>query len=133
MAFKVHDDASLAVEALNQYSKYANKEGIFANTRIWEMAKGQSSWKWWQQWKGQFPELAKMAMRVLSQVTGAGAGERNWSTYYGFVVSTLRSRLLPDRARKLVYVHYNLRAVNRVRAVDYEERFFEWDDDACRE
>ena len=71
--------------------------------------------------------MVKVAMRVLSQVTGAGAGERNWSTY-GFVVDTLRSRLLPDRAMKLVYVHYNLRAVNRVRAVDYEEQFFKWDD-----
>ena len=89
------------------------------NKHVWELAKGQSSWKWWQQWKGPFPELAKVAMRVFSQVTGAGAGERNWSTYV-FVVSTLRSRLLPDRARRLVYVHYNLRTVNRVRAVDYE-------------
>ena len=71
-------------------------------------------------------------MRALSQVTGAGAGKRNWSTY-AFVVSTLRSRLLPDQARKLVHVHYNLRAVNRVLAMDYEEQFFEWDDDEAHD
>ena len=96
------------------------------------MAKGQSSWKRWQQWKGQFPELAKVAMTVLSHVTGAGAGERNWCTY-GFVVSTLCSRLLLDRARKLVYVHYILRAVNRVLAVDYEDKFFEWHNDEAHD
>ena len=38
MAFKVHDDATLAVKALNQYSKYANKDGLFANKHVWEMA-----------------------------------------------------------------------------------------------
>ena len=128
----MHNDATLASKELNQYSTYANKEGLFANNHVWEMAKGQSSWKWWQKWKGPFPELAKVAMRVFSQVTGAGAGERNWSTY-GFVVSTLRSRLLPDRARRLVYVHYNLRAVNRVLAMDYEEKFFEWVDDVAQD
>lgn len=66
-------------------------------------------------------------MRVLSQVTGAVAGERNWSTY-GFVVDTLQSKLFPDRSMKLVYVHYNLSAVNKVQAVDYEEQFFKWED-----
>ena len=55
--------------------------------------------------------------RWLVQVLANGTCD--WCTY-GFVVSTLHGRLLPDRARKLVYVHYNLCAVNRVLAADYD-------------
>ena len=56
----------------------------------------------------------------------AGAGVRNWSTY-GFIVDTRRNRLDVDRARKLVYAHFNVRLLRKVRAVDYHSEYFEWD------
>ena len=57
---------------------------------------------------------------------GAGAGVRNWSTY-GFIVDKRRNRLDVDRARKLVYAHFNVRLLRKVRAVDYHSEYFEWD------
>ena len=62
-------------------------------------------------------------MRALAQPMGAGAGERNWSTY-GFIVDKRRNRLDVDRARKLVYAHFNVRLLRKVRAVDYHSEYF---------
>ena len=63
------------------------------------------AYQWWAAWGGKPPELREIAMRVLAQPVGAGAGERNWSTY-SFIVDKRRNRLSVDRARKLVYVQY---------------------------
>jgi hypothetical protein len=125
---KVYGNDDRADKALEQFSNYTNKIGMWGNEKIFRSAKNMPAWTWWQQWKGRVPELAKVAMRVLSQVSGAGAGERNWSTY-GFIMSDLRNRLAPGRAEKLVYVHYNKRAVQRVKRVDYAESFFKWSED----
>ena len=38
-----------------------------------------------------------------------------------------RSRLAVDFARKLVYVHFNVRLLMKVRAVDYHPEYFAWD------
>ena len=54
----------------------------------------------WASWGGTLPELRELAMRVLAQLVGAVAGERNCSTY-GFIVDKRRSRLSVDRGRKL--------------------------------
>ena len=81
---------------------------------------------WWSLYGGGYPELQRVAIRVLSQVISASASERNWSTY-GFIHSKSRNRLQPARANKLVYVHSNLRLLDRTSGVSYEEQFPVWD------
>ena len=75
---------------------------------------------------GTLPELRELATRVLAQPVGAGAGERNWSTY-GFLVDKRRNRLSVDRGRKLVYAHLNVRLLRKVRTVDYHSEYFAWE------
>ena len=50
---------------------------------------------------GTHPKLREIAMRDLAQPVGAGAEERNWSTYI-FILDKRRNRFFVDRARKLV-------------------------------
>jgi hypothetical protein len=68
------------------------------------------------------PELRELAMRVLAEPVGADAGERIWSTYI-FIVDNRRNRLSVDRARKLVYAHFNVRSLKKVRGVDYNSEY----------
>jgi hypothetical protein len=53
-------------------------------------------------------------MRLLAQVPSASACERNWSAYK-FVHSEKRNRLGKKRARDLVNVFQNMRAVKRAK------------------
>jgi hypothetical protein len=81
------------------------------------------AYKWWASWGATLPELREVAMRALAQPMGAGAGERNWSTY-GFIVDKRRNRLSVDRGRKLVYAHLNVRLLRKVRTADYHSECF---------
>ena len=113
-------------KAMEQFSSYKNKEGLFAHSVVWKNAKTMRGGEWWRLYGGQAPQLAKVAIRALSAPTAAGAGERNWSTY-GFIVSRLRNKLSALRAKKLVFVHYNKRVARKVKRVDYVSEAFEWD------
>jgi hypothetical protein len=59
-------------------------------------------------------------------VSSSSAPERNWSTYE-FIHNKKRNRLTEARARDLVYVHSNLRLVEKISAVDYSEATVEWE------
>jgi hypothetical protein len=61
--------------------------------------------------------------KKLAQPVGAGVGKRNWSTY-GFIADKRRNRLSVDRGRKLVYAHFNVRLLRKVRTVDYHSEYF---------
>ena len=52
------------------------------------------------------PELAKVGVRVLSQVISASSCERNWSAH-GHTHTKIRNRLDPAATEKLVYVYSN--------------------------
>jgi hypothetical protein len=93
----------------------------------WKASKLMRAGEWWQINCVETPELQKVAVRVLSAPVSAGAGERIWSTY-GRVLSDLRNRLTSDRAKKLVYVQMNSRAIAKVKKVDYVSEAFEWDE-----
>lgn len=60
-------------------------------------------------------------------MSSSSAAERNWSTY-DFIHSKKRNKLTDARARDLVYVHSNLRLVDKISAVDYTEATVEWEE-----
>ncbi len=68
------------------------------------------------------PLLAKVAKRVTSMTSSAGACERNW-TSYDFIHSKKRNKLSPQRANDLVFVFTNLRLMARF---NQPEKFAEW-------
>ena len=47
-----------------------------------------------------------------------------------FIHSARRNRLTPARANALVYVFSNLRLVNRIQNLDYQQAVAEWSDDS---
>ena len=64
---------------------------------------------WWATYSSQeVPELARVAVKVLSQTISASQCERNWSTF-SLIHSRQRNRLHAKRLDDLVYCHYNMR------------------------
>ena len=86
-----------ATKALSQWTSYINKECTFANANTFEKAKAMPGATFWQMHGSTLPVLQRLAMLFWSQPVSV------WSTY-GWIQSKLRSRLLPNRARKLVIV-----------------------------
>ena len=57
--------------------------------------------------------------------------ERNWKVF-SYVHDRRRNRLTIDRAEKLVKLHYNLRIMNKLKNIEWEEEMhapFELDDE----
>ena len=71
------------------------------------------------------PELARVGMRVLSQVISASSCERN-SSAHGHIQTTIRYRLDPATTEKLVYVYSNSKLVASTRDAD-KLKMFAWD------
>ena len=73
------------------------------------------------------PELAKVGMRVLSQVISASSCERNWSadSAHGHIHTMIRNRLDPATTEKLVYVYSNSKMVAGTRDTD-KIKTFDW-------
>jgi hypothetical protein len=115
-----------AIACMAQYATFRSAKGIFADENVRACASRMPAYEWWETWGGTLPLLREIAKRVLAQPVGAGAGERNWSTY-GFIVDKRRNKLSVDRARKLVYVHFNVRLLQKVHAVDYTSEYFAWE------
>lgn len=55
-------------EALLQYEKYRNKEGLFASPAAWAAAKVMPAHAWWLQFGGGVPLLQDLAVKALAQV-----------------------------------------------------------------
>lgn len=59
-------------------------------------------------------------MCLVVQVCGVAAAERAWKVF-SFIHDRRRNRLTKDRAEKLVWLHYNLRIIDRVHNQEWEE------------
>ncbi|GJP55412.1 hypothetical protein CLOM_g14368 [Closterium sp. NIES-68] len=71
----------------------------------------QSMARWWQWHGSDYPELAALACRVLSQPVSAAACERNWAVWEA-VHTAKRNRLGAEKCRDLVYVSHNWHQVH---------------------
>ena len=60
-------------------------------------------------------------------MSSSSAAERNWSTC-DFIHSKKRNRLTEARAKELVYIHSNLRLVDRISEVGYTEATVQWEE-----
>ena len=82
--------------------------------------------RWWLSFGSHVPELQKVAVRVLSQVSSASVCERNWSTF-DFIHTKRRNRLECKKVRDAVFIHNNLRLTEKLENVYYEAETIEWD------
>jgi hypothetical protein len=113
--------------ARQSYTSFRNREGAFGDQDALADADSMPAWQWWQMYGEGHPELQKVAIRVLSQVTSACSCERAWSTY-DFIHNKRRNRLRQDRARDLVYVFTNGRLANKLRH-GQGATFIGWDEE----
>ena len=94
--------------AVQQYSMYEQQQGLFGSAMAQAAAESMEPHEWWASYGSSTPQLRCLALKVLSQPASASAAEQSWSEY-DFVHSKRRNRLKVDVAKKLVYVHSNLR------------------------
>lgn len=66
---------------------------------------------WWKEHEFRFPDLAKNARRYLSAPASSVYSERSFSEI-GNVYEEKRSRLTPQNAEKLLFIHHNLAKIN---------------------
>ncbi|DBB04928.1 TPA: hypothetical protein ACH3X3_15287 [Trebouxia sp. C0006] len=112
---------------LSQHTKFTNKEGIYGDADIMSLTQDDSehaipTYQFWSEHGHEKPLLAKVAKRVTSMTSSAGACERNWSSF-GFIHFKKRNKLSPERANDLVFVFSNLRLMSRF---NQPEKFAEW-------
>ena len=69
--------------------------------------------KYWQLYGSETPVIQELAIILFSQVTSASACETYWSQFE-YVYSKRRNKLGTEKARKLVYVHSNLKLLNDI-------------------
>ena len=81
---------------------------------------GQGRDAWWGDWGAGKKVLHDSAVRVSSQPIFIGAAERRWKAY-AHIRCPKRNRLGPERAPKLVRVHYNLRLRRKRSNPDFED------------
>ena len=75
---------------------------------------------WWGDWGAGKKVLHDFAVRATSQPISIGAAERCWKAY-AHIHCPKRNRLGPERAPKLVRVHYNLRLRRKRSNPDFED------------
>ncbi|XP_074299373.1 uncharacterized protein LOC141630454 [Silene latifolia] len=109
---KIGEDAAEKTLLRQQLSAFQSKEGIFGTREAIADAIIMNPISWWNAYGSETPELADIAVRVLSQPISSSSAERVWSTY-SFIHNTKRNRLNGARADKLVFIHSNIRLLSR--------------------
>jgi hypothetical protein len=66
-------------------------------------------------------------MKVLAQPASATIIER-LNSEFSYVHDKKRNKLGTDKGGRLVYIHHNLRVMNKLERFDYIEPAVEWDD-----
>jgi hypothetical protein len=108
-----------------QLQKYKNNEGLIGRAPARNAAKSMPAWAWWVQFGAGMPELQAFAVEELAQPASASSCERNWSAFE-FIHSKKRNRLSSNKASDLVYVYCNLRLLDKIEDLEYEEAFVAW-------
>jgi hypothetical protein len=89
---------------------------------------GVSPEMFWKERQQHAPELAKVALMVLTIPPASASSERVFSAV-GRIWDTSRTRLATQRVRKMLYIYFNRRALLRdgaVRSADDFAAFQEW-------
>jgi hypothetical protein len=110
---KIGDDASEQKILRQQFTHFISKKGIYALPSVKQDAYSMDAIDWWETYGSETPDLAAIAIKILSQPISSSSAERNWCTYE-YVHSAKRNKLNATNADKLVYVHSNLRLLSRV-------------------
>jgi hypothetical protein len=107
------DSVDEAARVRDQWVDYKLQLNSFSGTNavMWRAARTMTAHLWWFEYAlPKAPELAKLAMRLLSICMSSSGIERVWSAYE-FIHDRRRNRLRTSRAGKLVEVFSNMKLV----------------------
>jgi len=110
-----------------ELGRYFSGTGLFGSLHVMEDRDRFDPLTWWEAYGGMglLPKLEKK--KVLSQVVNTSSTKRCWSTY-NFIHNVRRNRLNENRAKSLVYVHYNLRLLSHYYDRAYDDPTYKiWD------
>lgn len=113
--------------AMEQFSSFRNKEGVFTKGMVIASAKSLPPSQWWSLYGGHLPELQAIACSVLKQPVSACAAERNWSVY-GQIKTAARNRMAHSVADKRVYCHEALHLQEKLQNAAYRMPMQKWED-----
>ncbi|KAL4295556.1 hypothetical protein GQ457_12G000260 [Hibiscus cannabinus] len=123
-----NQDREIVAELRKQLAKFQNKQGMFGTSHARIDATTMSLISWWSTYGSETPELAEIAIRVLSQPISSSSTERVWSTY-SYIHNIKRNRLNAKHADKLVFIHSNIRLLSRFTTSYKEGPCKKWDID----
>jgi hypothetical protein len=96
-----------------EFNLYFHTMSPYCGEHVWSsMGVKKVPHLWWFTSGSVGKLLPCIVRRILAQVVSSSSCERNWSSY-SFVYSKARNRLLPSRAKDLVYVYTNSRVLNQ--------------------
>ena len=107
------------------YTASAVNDEVISRPVAEAAAKDMPVYRWWMAFGAHVPELQKVAVSVLSQVSSASFCERNWSTF-DFIHTKKRNRLKCKKVRDVVYVHSNLRLMDKLTDLAYNGQNIQW-------
>ncbi|CAL5098119.1 unnamed protein product [Urochloa decumbens] len=125
---KIGDDASEQKFLREQFTHFISKKGIYALPYVKQDAYSMDAIDWWETYGSETPDLAAIAIKILSQPISSSSAERIWSTYE-YIHSAKRNKLNAKNADKLVYIHSNLRLLSRVTESYKKGPHSKWDMD----
>nr|KAJ0217538.1 hypothetical protein LSAT_V11C300126940 [Lactuca sativa] len=83
-----------------QFATFHMRKGLYSMASSQMDAVTMDAIDWWSSYGSETPDLANVAIRVLSQPISSSSAERNWSTY-SYTHNVKRNRLNSKRADKL--------------------------------
>lgn len=125
---KIGDDASEQKILREQFTHFISKKGMYALSSVKQDAYSMDAIDWWETYGSETPDLAAIAIKILSQPISSSSAERIWSTYE-YVHSAKRNKLNAKNADKLVYIHSNLRLLSRANESYKKGPHSKWDID----
>lgn len=109
--------AEVQGRVLAQFAAYRSQVGLFARECVKAAAHTLLPYAWWRTFGGTTPDLQQFAVKVCGMCVTSSSCERNWSTF-DFIHTKSRNRLTSQRLRDLVFVHFNLRLLDKAQNLD---------------
>ncbi|XP_074271006.1 uncharacterized protein LOC141594925 [Silene latifolia] len=97
-----------------EYGRFAMGLEYFSENYIVDARSTEEPLTWWANYGASTPMLQSLAFKLLSQPASSSCCERNWSIF-SLVQRIKRSRLSPQMLDYLVFVHCNMRILDRKR------------------
>ena len=94
---------------MSELLHFRQRKGLFSRAEA--AGFNNQPMKYWHLYGSETPIIQELATTLFSQVTNASACESNWSSFE-YLYSKRRNKLNTEKARKVVYVHSNLKLLN---------------------